>query len=745
MVLEQLATSSIQQTRSWRPPASTALFAMSNPVLNVIKPAKLAPSSDRINKLSAGRVPSRLGGASGILSMRGSLNAMNNRAPSMASSVSFEGSLYQVNVSAMSKGIGPLRRSPRMQQSANVLDQVQENEEDEDISVDPTSLDPFLLALSITNFQPGVFLRELMLHLLQPVVILFLPFSIRLRTLAYNRQFYGGSFLVPLQWTFMVCLIASTTVFFLDRPELIGWEEYALSVLMLVYRQAIIACKYSYTSPLELAKMEEEFETADTQYQRQVLTGWINPNRDVVETQVLLASVRQWLDLCHGHLILKSNKPGAPTPLKPVAKEQQGMQVVNDLQLRYGAYLDANNASSDAAAAATAASKSTGNSKTPSSTASPGSQHDSGPNGDSSKKRVSAWSVIVEMVMESHQCQTSQMSFRMTPLVFCILPLIVRWIMGEPVAGGTRWTAQVYTAAVFYNNYWMMTSNLGFVQICITDFRRRQFLFTRLKAMLFDGFVKVPRSAITDTSHGKLAGERRPDELNSVMEIDDESAKPASYNLDESARTATGLIVPQIIKDGGKTSDGAKSMKDRIACDPDDELVLVRLDMDHSHNLLMWWYSRLILQDYGRTFLLRLQSYSGAFILFCFKVALFLVTFAIGWTVPTPAGFSLAVVVMLTLFIQIIRVLYHGLKANRVREAHTTALYRKAITLSTRAEACAQGTQSRLKSHMTRHSCAGSCPRRQGMTRLRVPARIWVAVEWEVGNDICDVHVGRHQ
>ncbi|KAI9189928.1 hypothetical protein H9P43_001361 [Blastocladiella emersonii ATCC 22665] len=530
----------------------------------------------------------------------------------------------------------PRRLDPRKQS-----DYLPELTEDIDMSVDPASLDPFLLALSVVEFQPLVFLREFCLHAMQHLSLLLL-LTHRKRVLAYNREFIGWTFGCFLQWTMFGFMMTCVAIFFWDRPEQLGWDELAITGLLFVFRHAVIAFKYAFTSPIELQRMEEELESTEAKKQRQVLTGWSRPNKELVQREILLASVRQWLDLTQGYFYVKKERGSEPSrtdgaaPVRP-----EDIAVVNDLHVRYAAYLEQHQQAPCA---------------TPTPMANCGKPRDLREVPD----RVAVWNVINELIEECHRSVKSMETRLIPAVIFCAIPFAVRWWYGQYVVAGTRWTAYAYAVASVSVNFLMVMSNVGFVHVCLIDFQRREYLFTRLKAILLDGFVRDGLTSSTRTSDGNQE---------STSVVSDRKEPTAVSNGEPPAATA----------DGEPSASGGSS--------PDDQCNLIQLDMDSSHNLLMWWYTRQILQDYGKVYLMRLQCYCGTFIVLALILGIILLLFVFDkLKTVTAAGLYCAVWIVIVIFVALFRALYDGLNANYVRKQHSHVLFRKSIILSTRAE-----------------------------------------------------------
>ncbi|KAI9224936.1 hypothetical protein BC828DRAFT_372214 [Blastocladiella britannica] len=480
------------------------------------------------------------------------------------------------------------------------------------------------------------------------------------RMLARNHRFIGHTIPVYLQWTVFFALIGLTMIMAFDPPEHIAWDDHILLLGLFCVRNVTIAFKYAFCSPIELARMEEEFESWEVQRQRQILTGWISPDPSSIELQILLASTRQSLDLTAGNFTLCQ----APTTTEPVKSElKHETALVKGLQLRYAAYLDSPALvptplpSPPPTTPTTAVESPTFDSNIPPPPSSLGAA--SKFEQQQKTQYLSAYTVVYGLVTEAIGKAKPFNRYMIASLTYAALPIIIRGAMGEYMMGGSRWTAFVYTFFAFQGNWMLLSLNYGFVKVCVRDFQRREILFCRLKAILVDGFVYVPGPSATDGA-----------------QTQDAAVDPAGATT--TAATDAAATAPS---SPGPKSNGDKSQQ------PAPEPVMQRINMDSAHNLQLWWYTRMIIQDFGRPFLLRLQTYTGSFIVFSIVVTGILLLYMMGYLPDMSLSFQVhSIYLLISLLYLLTYVLTAGLRANLVRGKHATELYKKAITLSTRAE-----------------------------------------------------------
>ncbi|KAJ3371724.1 hypothetical protein GGF31_002703 [Allomyces arbusculus] len=663
--------------------------------------------------------------------------------------------------------------------------------EDEDISVDPTKLDPYLQALAVVQFQPWIFFRELVVHWTPGAVLLTL-FTRAGRIRAQNRAFFEWSFPCVMQWTFFAAFLVPMVLYGsgLAANWNIQMEEHINFCLIWLFRNAVVATKHAYTSPIEQAQMDEEIESREQVRNRQVLTAWHNPPSSVVELQILLASVRQSIDLTSGHFLLAPDdddddshhplarstqraampvsarpplppspgSPDAPAPADPAAPA-----LIYDLRVRYGAYLDKTTCSTATIEAGSLApgacplvSNAMGSppsSPAPPDAPGPDDRHDasaphlpptspttttvdgppvvpshsppagspSPPAGASNKspKRVSMWSVINDLVHESHGGPAVKpQAYLAAGFIYTMLPLLVRYCYNLPIMGGTDWAAILYTVCSMWITFMAMSSNYGFIVICIVDFHRREYLFRRLNAILWDGFVR--QSEPTPPSSPSPSPAPAP--------TSPTSASPTTAISPDAPHTVLSEKTALV---GDAAPPPPASPHNPCGAKPG----LIRLDMSQSRNLLMWWYTRLILQDYGRAFLIRLSWYCGFFILYALIVGASVVANALGAFTIGPVGIVMGVFNLLTLLCALVNVLYHGMLVNDMRAAHVYTLIKRSVALSTRAERLARSPTTQALAADARRAAdfcwvlSEACREDQNINALRVfgiPANIQV-------------------
>ncbi|KNE56736.1 hypothetical protein AMAG_02516 [Allomyces macrogynus ATCC 38327] len=576
--------------------------------------------------------------------------------------------------------------------------------EDEDISVDPTKLDPYLQALAVVH-SAWIFFRELVVHWTPGAVLLTL-FTRAGRIRAKNRAFFDWSMPCFMQWTFFAAFLVPMVLYSsgLASSWNIKMEEHINFCLIWLFRNAVVATKHAYTSPIEQAQMDEELESLEQRKDRQVLTAWHNPPSSVVELQILLASVRQSIDLTSGHFLLAPDDdddghhplarsrqcaampasphpplppspglPGTPAPADPAAPA-----LIYDLRVRYGAYLDKTTCSTAASEAGSLAPGACPlvSSATGSSPPSPQPPDAADPNGghiDAAAPHVPPTSpsptptadgppVINDLVHESHGGPTIRpLVFVAAGFIYAMLPLLVRYCYNLPVMGGTDWAAILYTVCSMWITFMTMSSNYGFIVICIVDFHRREYLFRRLNAILWDGFVRQSEPAAPSSPSPPPTPVASPTSASPTTAVAPDA--PHAVLNEKNA----------LVGDSAPAPPPASPANNPCGAKPG----LIRLDMSQSRNLLMWWYTRLILQDYGRPFLIRLSWYCGYFILYALIVGASVVANALGAFTIGPVGIVMGVFNLLTLLCALVNVLYHGMLVNDMRAAHVYTLIKR--------------------------------------------------------------------
>ncbi|KAI9189925.1 hypothetical protein H9P43_001358 [Blastocladiella emersonii ATCC 22665] len=744
-------------------------------------------SAGRRGSATVQRVARQIGSISGAAGM-GSGGGMNG------SVASLNGSLYIPTIAHRTRLHN--RRSPRRlldtdlaaaaAAAAGAAPVPERSDFDEDVMVDPTRLDPYLVALSVCYFQPWVFLREFVYHVFQPVVLLTL-FTHTGRLRARNRDFIGNTRSFYVQWVLFFMMTACCVIYVYDTPEHIGLEQQAILVGLWVFRQLVVATKHAFTSPLEQKEMEERVEPLEAREARQIITGWINPSKNLVETQILLASTRQSADLTRGQFFAVPPDtlppPSAaphPVPLMPKAvsgaSENSALQEIHN---RYNPFLDkivdtalvsplpASPIAGPGAGPGSPPQPSTPTSEFPPALAPAPQQHvptmaspptvrgGSGLRGSGNLlasghpqpqaqppppvpppvPRVSAWAVVNGLVDESNELKASPILFLGSAFIYSIIPIVTRFTEHVSPFGGSRWTAVVYTVCYFCLSYFLVMSNLAFVIVCMVDFQRRHYLFMRLNAILIDGFVRKPTADEEDGDDAAAAAGAHPPPpppvpFISVAENDaeDEAAKsdpdpdpdgsdvgtgvrlakkPMLATTPPRARPRLTTAAPAPVSAAAAAKPDGKSTAKRAvnaahaglpgsiaaaasvnpAAAQLVDLRTIRLDMHRSHNLLLWWFCRSVLQAYGYGFLQRISVYTGYFIVYALGVACILILLLLKYLpMNTSAGMLLAMANLAYLFASIAHTLYYGVLANDARKEHALTLLKKAIDISTRAE-----------------------------------------------------------
>ncbi|KAI8847757.1 hypothetical protein BC829DRAFT_232986 [Chytridium lagenaria] len=151
---------------------------------------------------------------------------------------------------AMGMGDVLRRRTPRLEKimkgsSASELAVKATDDEFRPIRIDVSQVDPYLAAISRTDFNPVAFTTELFLHYFQPFVTLF-AFDARVRVVCRNRHFiYGGSILVTImQIGLMICLLVVNIIALVDNRTF-SWIQLAIFNISTFLRYIVIAIKYA--------------------------------------------------------------------------------------------------------------------------------------------------------------------------------------------------------------------------------------------------------------------------------------------------------------------------------------------------------------------------------------------------------------------------------------------------------------------------------------------------------------------
>ncbi|KAI3637818.1 hypothetical protein MIR68_004467 [Amoeboaphelidium protococcarum] len=212
-----------------------------------------------------------------------------------------------------------------LQQQANKTEEQQQIIDwRDDIVVDASHVDPYLQAVASISFNLNVFIFEFLSHLLLPLTFIFNIWTVKGRLYLANRSLLSHK--DPgfwIQWISMASLIYIHVLYFAFRPKDFYLVELMLCNVLWLIRFAVISTKYAYVSSVEYKEMSLNVETAMQKSERQVITGWRSPSSHLIETQILLASVRQRVDLTQSSfLILQEEEDGSSNHIIYLLKMQ---------------------------------------------------------------------------------------------------------------------------------------------------------------------------------------------------------------------------------------------------------------------------------------------------------------------------------------------------------------------------------------------------------------------------------------
>ena len=366
-----------------------------------------------------------------------------------------------------------------------------EGDDDEDVAVDPTHLDPYLQALSVTHFQPRIFIKELCAHLFMPLTVLIYMWTHKGRLYLCNRSFLLGHnrVAVGVQWASFALFAYVHFVYFWIRPVHFHVSELIMFDVLYVIRFMVVSTKYAYVSPLEHREGVLSLESLGQMRDRQVITGWSLPTPMSIQTQILLASVRQKVDLdrCLLYGYEKSHQQQ-----QHVNKHVPRMnQVALQLQERYDGLLDSKEAKVDKdskpeirQSAQLGANELENKAETNNRT-------------DDERDevyKVNAFDLAYSLIQASQEIKVDFTAVNVVTLLHCLTPSIVRLIEGKPWAWDNNWYCYIAVVAHFYVNFFLMSSNFAFVVIAGMDIHRREFLQKRLNGILSDGYIIKPET-----------------------------------------------------------------------------------------------------------------------------------------------------------------------------------------------------------------------------------------------------------
>lgn len=405
-----------------------------------------------------------------------------------------------------------------------------------------------------------------------------------------------------------------------------GYELASLDIVFLI-RVCVIATKYAFTSPVEYQQMFTNFEHPNVRLGRQVISGWAQPNDKVKDTQLLLASVRQKVDLTLAWFECISKSKCQEESSQRVQCAGETMEKPNiqhnplaaELREQYENHKITSGSCSlkQEASIKEESPKVEKHQKMIQSTAEMDKDEL-----HTGQERVLAWSLAKSFIQQSETISFNGKLAVLFSLIHALMIIVVRLITGHSWSGGDTVLAGFATVMYVLCNFFLMFTNSLFLEIAIMDIRRREFLNRRLNGLLLDGFAMEP------------SAETSPD-----VDI-----KKSSY------------------------VQAPKKQK------------LVRFDMTKPENLLSWWYMRLVVLDYGRQYYRRINIYCGIFCSYSLVlISILLINSFFGRNVELFV-LVLASFHMLAVTFEIARLILHGGKVNEIRKVHAQTMLMQRVS-----------------------------------------------------------------
>ncbi|KAI8847762.1 hypothetical protein BC829DRAFT_395492 [Chytridium lagenaria] len=485
------------------------------------------------------------------------------------------------------------RRTPRVEKilkgslASGMEKTGKEGEEFKPIRIDVNQVDPYLAALSRTDFNHVAFATELILHYFQPFVTLFV-FDPRVRVLCRNRHFiYGGNIpLTAFQIGIMICLAVVNVIAVVDNRSF-SWYQLAIFNISTLLRYIVIAIKYAYMSPIEYAETFTNGNLSpEANERRHLLTGWNTPEESLRDMQLLLSSVRQQCCLLSAHFDIGE----LDAPSHPVNAEHRGVTAFatmqNDARERFGGYKTEEfvvpqvgsivvpkgdgievGKTSNGLGKIVKTDDAMNTQKPP---IFPGDAQQRLPplfsaqtlpedpsnfsndakveipveteHGKDQSRYVALWDVATGIVDESMSLSLNLNWMFLPGLFHTSIPLL-SFFLNTNILTRIDWSPHTITMTFFLHLFValfgmsVMAKHFGFLMVGISDFRRREYFQRRLSAVMNDGYVRA----------------------------------------------------------GGE---------------------VVRIPMDRAQNIVAWWYLRACLQDWGLNYFRRISAYTGFFLVY---------------------------------------------------------------------------------------------------------------------------------
>jgi len=215
-------------------------------------------------------------------------------------------------------------------------------------------------------------------------------------------------------------------------------------------------------------------------------------------------------------------------------------------------------------------------------------------------------------------------------LICSMLPLITRAIQGLPVMGGVRWNDYFISCAIILSTIFNVWTNFGYLFGGVVDFSRRRHLQAQLSNLISRGY---------EPSFSCL--KKAPD---------------------SSPEAPPQLLPQQYFREKGP----------------------LIFDLSVPENIISWWSSRQVIQDFGLNFYKRVNGYTAAFIFFAALIiaSLYYVVFTnttlISFVIYVVAGYTFVALLFIISFLVIF-----GGRANRIRKEQALIFLQRRAILET--------------------------------------------------------------
>ncbi|KAG0630348.1 hypothetical protein M758_1G172100 [Ceratodon purpureus] len=441
-----------------------------------------------------------------------------------------------------------------------------------------------LEAKSIVKFNPARFFKDLIYHNFYPLSIPLMMWLDGGVNALINRFFVPAkgspSGVVYSQLALGCCFYAfnGLSLFFLIREggHLEFLYDIALVNLVWIMRNAVVATKYAFASEVDAKKMRTGVLDVSSRFHQTVLGGWSDPlPRKVLKQELLLAAVRCRSFVTNYSFQLDTNVDSFEAMRDMVldlhlAKDNHGVKEDVDVLEEANRWLEKGRDEYLEGMSKTRSGAAVRPSCLP--------------------VRLFAAHVIRQSSSLSRLRRVGHtlLSQHLKKCAFfvsfsiCILPFILRVLLGGHHLAGPKWAIWVVASSAFIILYFSIFSNIAFMMVGVLDLRRRHYVATKLDELLRTGIY-------TGSQHVRTVSPRsfRSRSLEWFRSINSQSTSRGSTGgtsgSERSSLTGQGIVI----------------------------------DFDNVQSLQAWWITRYLVHNFGLGFFKRIKYYTTYFACYC--------------------------------------------------------------------------------------------------------------------------------